>query len=71
MLETEQLRVADEDAQGRPLPPRSGRSGAVTERGDGFAAASPQSRRYLKSVSGVYDVAGRAFELRRGPMTNP
>jgi hypothetical protein len=25
-----------------------------------------QSRRYLKSFSSVYDVAGHAFELRRG-----
>jgi hypothetical protein len=32
----------------------------------GASGECSPSRRYLKSVSGVYDVARRAFELRRG-----
>jgi len=33
---------------------------------DGIAAVGAQNARYLKSFSSVYDVAGHAFELRRG-----
>lgn len=37
----------------------------VTERGGAWGGASAQFRRYIKSVSGVSDVAIRALGLRR------
>jgi len=63
---------------GRPGPPRlipsEVRRAACPSRALGYLTVSKRnvplsrapSRRYLKSVSGVHDVAGRAFSLRRG-----
>jgi hypothetical protein len=42
-----------------------GDNGITLSDGEVQAERTP-SRRYLKSFSSVYDVAGHAFELRRG-----